>query len=177
MPHQIPPGRVQTGDVLRGKISGIEDFGVFVDMGGFEGLIDRLEISWNRIEDHSRFLSVGQEVAVLVLNAVTERGPMALSLKALDPDPMREFAREKLGREVSGTVTEIGPIGAFVRVDVDLDADLVGLVLGRRPNGESEPSRKELQVGDDVSVTVLGVNVHKRQISLAVCGEGEGRRG
>ena len=89
---------------------------------------------------------------------------MALSLKALDPDPMREFAREKLGREVSGTVTEIGPIGAFVRVD----ADLVGLVFRRRPNGETGPARKELQVGDEVAVTVLGVNVHKRQISLAL---------
>ncbi|MFD6292059.1 S1 RNA-binding domain-containing protein [Streptomyces sp. NPDC060205] len=170
MVQQARPERVETGDVLRGTVSDVEVFGVFVDLGGYEGFIDRLEVSWKRIEDLSLFLRVGQEITVFVLNASTERRPMALSLKALEPDPMRAFARDKLGREVSGTVTEISPIGTFVQVS----PDLVGLIARSGGDGDSGTSRKEPLVGDGVTVTVLGVNVNRRRISLSLSEE-EGR--
>lgn len=159
MPQENSSSPVKAGDVRKGIVSAVEDFGAFVDLGDCEGLIDRLETSWRRGVDVSQVVQVGQEVTVLVLGVDERRGRIALSLKGLEPDPMREFARRALGGATPGRVTEVNRIGTFVQVG----DGLVGLLLGR--------SEGELKVGDEVSVTVLGVNLQTRQIRLGLPGD------
>lgn len=156
MPQQNSSHPVKAGDVRKGIVSAIEDFGAFVHLGDCEGLIDRLELSWRRAVDVSQVVRIGQEITVLVLGVDQQRGRIALSLKGLEPDPMQEFARRTLGGTISGRVTEVNRIGTFVQVD----DDLTGLLFGRSEGG--------LKVGDEVSVTVLGVNLHTRQIRLGL---------
>ncbi|MEV8014830.1 S1 RNA-binding domain-containing protein [Streptomyces sp. NPDC086554] len=156
MPEQNTSNPVKAGDVRKGVVSAVEEFGVLVDMGDCEGLIDRLEVSWKRGVDASQTVRVGQELAVLVLGVDQRRGRIALSLKGLEPDPMQEFGRKSLGTTISGRVTEINRIGTFVQ----LDDDLVGLLFGQ--------PEKQMKIGDEVSVTVRGVNLHTRQIRLSL---------
>ncbi|MDT0379459.1 S1 RNA-binding domain-containing protein [Streptomyces sp. DSM 42041] len=151
---------VQAGDVRKGIVTGLRDFGVFVDLGEVEGIIDLLEVSWRRDVDASQLLCVGQEVFVLVLGTETSHGPVRLSLRALVPDPLVQIAREMMGTTVSARVSQTTPIGVFVEVSDGIH----GLLLSQGSK-EAVPS---LRVGDRVDVQVDGVNLQKRQMSLSL---------
>ncbi|MFC5217235.1 S1 RNA-binding domain-containing protein [Streptomyces coerulescens] len=161
MTSHITPDHVHPGDILKGVVSGIVDFGAYVDLGGVEGLIDRLEVSWNR-QEVSAILHVGQEVTVQVLDADVRHGAIRLSLRALFPDPILEFAREKLGAIVPARISYTGPIGVLAEV-----ADgLTGLIQPRlQETSPGDPQRK-LRLGDHVFVEVISVNSQERRIGL-----------
>ncbi|MEU8781867.1 S1 RNA-binding domain-containing protein [Streptomyces sp. NPDC048637] len=164
MEFRNKPDQIQPGDICKGIVTGIMDFGVYVDLGDAEGLIDRLEISWKRQEDVSKILRAGQDVTVQVLDTEVKHGAIRLSLKALIPDPMLEFAQDKLGETIPVRVSRIGPIGVFAEV-----ADgLSGLIFPRLPETDPDDPQRRLQVGDDFLVTVLRVNVYNRQIVLSL---------
>ncbi|MEU1282571.1 S1 RNA-binding domain-containing protein [Streptomyces sp. NPDC005805] len=151
------------GDVVTGVVVKIADFGVtFVELGGVDAMMNIPEVSWRPLDSPADVLREGEERAFTVLSVeIAEDGDgrdrISLSLKDLHPDPMREFARDGLGRTLRGTVTKEVPFGVFVAV-----ADGVEGLLHHDVLGGLRPA-----VGDGIEVTVTGVNVVNRQVRLA----------
>ncbi|WP_461011484.1 S1 RNA-binding domain-containing protein [Streptomyces capparidis] len=156
---------IQQGEILRGRVSEVADFGVFVDLGGREGMITLLEISWSRLEHPSRAVRQGQEVTVLALGVDHRTELVKLSLKALTPDPMRVFAADKLGQVVLGHITETNEVGTFASIGEGLE----GLIT----SFPASTDKQNLRQGDEVRVRVLSMNAYTRQIRLAVLDESE----
>ena len=107
--------RLDIGHVLDGRVSTIKDFGVFVDIGGVEGLVHISELSWSRISHPKEIIEQGQEVKVFVLGVDRENRRISLGMKQLEPDPWVK-AQEKysVGQVVKGTVSRCVTFGAFV---------------------------------------------------------------
>ena len=147
---------LRKGQVFTGRVSSIQNFGVFVDLGGVDGMINVAEISWHHVEALTDFVQVGDQVSVEVLDIDLDRDRIALSRKALLPDPYPELARTLAGRVVTGPVTKVVPFGVFVRVADGFDAPLHNDCLdGRTP-----------REGDELSVEVVEVDLVRRRIVL-----------
>src|SRR6266567_1533831 len=109
---------LRKGEIRKGVVSSIVNFGAFVDLGGVDGLVHVSELSWKHIDHPSEVVEVGQEVEVEVLDVDLDRERVSLSLKATQEDPWRQFARtHAINQIVPGKVTKLVPFGAFVRVD------------------------------------------------------------
>src|SRR6266487_3630801 len=151
----------------KGTVSSIVNFGVFVDLGGgVDGLVHVSELSWKHVEHPSEVVAVGQEVEVEVLDVDLERERVSLSLKATQEDPWREFERMyQAGEVVTGTVTKLVPFGAFVRVGEGIE----GLVhISELSNEHVESPDQVVEVGQQVRVKVVDVDVPRRRISLSI---------
>lgn len=113
--------KFQVGDKVKGKITGIVDFGIFVSLDPqIEGLVHISEVSWSRVSDLHNVYKVGDEVEVMVIS--TDEGRISLSVKRLLPDPwVKAASKYKVGDVVKGEVTKITPFGAFVSLDNDID--------------------------------------------------------
>ncbi|MGW6896665.1 S1 RNA-binding domain-containing protein [Streptomyces sp. NPDC054919] len=156
---------LKAGQICKGVVSAIEPFGAFVDIGGLDGLVSVAELTWTHVEAVSDIVEIGQEVTVVVLDVDLDRERCALSLKALHADPLPEFARTQLGRVVIGRVEKLVKIGAFVRVN----EHCVGLVPWPDLAGRTtDPSESAVQVGDEVAVEVVAINLVKRRILLSL---------
>nr|WP_159104730.1 S1 RNA-binding domain-containing protein [Plantactinospora sp. BB1] len=133
----------------------IEDFGVFVEIGGVIGMVNCAELSWSRFDHPSDVVGVGDSITVMVLGVDLEREHVSLSLKALQPDPLAEFARARLGAVVRGEVTLITPIGFFVAVGDGIEGLVRGSHLDPAPT-----------VGDKLTVQVAEINLVLRRVRL-----------
>ena len=110
------------GQVRKGVVSSVVNFGAFVDLGGVDGLVHVSELSWKHIDHPSEVVEVGQEVTVEVLDVDLDRERVSLSLKATQEDPWRLYARtHAIGQIVPGKVTKLVPFGAFVRVEEGIE--------------------------------------------------------
>jgi small subunit ribosomal protein S1 len=110
--------KLQKGQVRKGVVSSIVNFGAFVDLGGVDGLVHVSELSWKHIDHPSEVVAVGDEVTVEVLDVDMDRERVSLSLKATQEDPWQHFARtHQIGQIVPGKVTKLVPFGSFVRVE------------------------------------------------------------
>ncbi|HIC94104.1 MAG TPA: S1 RNA-binding domain-containing protein, partial [Anaerolineae bacterium] len=117
---------LQEGDILRGEVSSLCDFGAFVDLGGADGLIHLSELSWGRVSHPSEVLKVGDEVEVYVLKVDRKERRIGLSLKRLQPDPWSQVEeRYSVGQLVEGTITKLTNFGAFARLK---DDEIEGLI-------------------------------------------------
>ena len=154
------------GERRKGTVSSIVNFGAFVDLGGVDGLVHVSELSWKHVDHPSEVVSVGQEVEVEVLDVDLERERVSLSLKATQEDPWKEFERKyRAGEVISGQVTKIVPFGAFVRVAQGIE----GLVHISELSGmHVESPEQVVNVGDQVQVKVIDVDVSRRRISLSI---------
>jgi small subunit ribosomal protein S1 len=130
------------------------------------------ELSWKHIDHPSEVVEVGQEVTVEVLDVDMERERVSLSLKATQEDPWRQFARtHAIGQIVPGKVTKLVPFGAFVRVDEGIE----GLVhISELAERHVEIPEQVVQVGDDVMVKVIDIDLDRRRISLSLKQANEG---
>jgi small subunit ribosomal protein S1 len=158
---------LKKGERRRGLVSSIVNFGAFVDVGGgVDGLVHVSELSWKHVDHPSEVISVGQEVEVEVLDVDLERERVSLSLKATQEDPWREFERRyQAGEIVSGTVTKLVPFGSFVRVGDGIE----GLVhISELSNDHVDSPEQVVQVGQQVRVKVVDVDVSRRRISLSI---------
>jgi len=109
---------LQKGQIRKGVVSSIVNFGAFVDLGGVDGLVHVSELSWKHIDHPGEVVEVGQEVTVEVLDVDMDRERVSLSLKSTQEDPWQQFARtHQIGQVVPGRVTKLVPFGAFVRVE------------------------------------------------------------
>ncbi|MFF1350977.1 S1 RNA-binding domain-containing protein [Streptomyces sp. NPDC058322] len=157
---------LEQGQVCKGVVSSIERFGAFVDIGGFDGLVNVAELTWaHHFEAVSDIVEVGQEVTIVVLGVDVERERASFSLKALYPDPLEEFARVQFGRVVPGRVERVVRIGAFVQVH----ENFAGLVpIHELAERDADQPESVLQIDDEVMVEVTGINLHGRRILLSL---------
>ncbi|MGN6688381.1 MAG: 30S ribosomal protein S1, partial [Actinomycetales bacterium] len=160
------------GQVRKGVVSSIVNFGAFVDLGGVDGLVHVSELSWKHLDHPSEVVEVGQEVTVEVLDVDMDRERVSLSLKATQEDPWQQFARtHAIGQVVPGKVTKLVPFGAFVRVDEGIE----GLVhISELAERHVEIPEQVVQVGDDIFVKVIDIDLERRRISLSLKQANEG---
>src|SRR5207248_11031331 len=148
------------GQVRTGVVTGLRDFGAFVDLGGADGLIHISELSWRRVKHPSEVLAVGQEVEVEVLKVDRESKRIGLSLKRRQPDPWQRVAeRFETGQVVEGTLTRLAPFGAFV----DLGEGVEGLLPTNQVSGQAG-----IAEGATVRVKILNVEPDRQRIGLAL---------
>jgi len=164
--------KLAKGQVRSGVVSSIVNFGAFVDLGGVDGLVHVSELSWKHIDHPSEVVEVGQEVTVEVLDIDLDRERVSLSLKATQEDPWRQFARtHAIGQVVPGKVTKLVPFGAFVRVQDGIE----GLVhISELAERHVEIPEQVVQVGDDLMVKVIDIDLERRRISLSLKQANEG---
>src|SRR5674476_303907 len=160
------------GQVRKGVISSIVNFGAFVDLGGVDGLVHVSELSGKHIDHPSEVVEVGQEVTVEVLDVDFDRERVSLSLKATQEDPWQAFARtHAIGQVVPGKVTKLVPFGAFVRVEDDIE----GLVhISELAQRHVELPEQVVNVGDETFVKVIDIDLDRRRISLSLKQANEG---
>ena len=147
-------------------VSSIVNFGAFVDLGGVDGLVHVSELSWKHIDHPSEVVEVGTEVTVEVLDVDFERERVSLSLKATQEDPWQHFARtHTINQVVPGNVTKLVPFGAFVRVHEGIE----GLVhISELAERHVEIPEQVVQVGDELFVKVIDIDLERRRISLSL---------
>jgi small subunit ribosomal protein S1 len=147
-------------------VTNVTDFGVFIDLGGVEGLIHISELSWGRVIHPSHILKLGQEVEVLVLDIAAERCRVALSLKRLQSNPW-ERAESSFGANsiIPATITSVVSYGAFAR----LDAGVEGLIhASEMPLPEGSLVKDILSEGQRVDVRVLHVDAARQRLGLSM---------
>jgi small subunit ribosomal protein S1 len=158
--------QLQKGQVRKGVVSSIVNFGAFVDLGGVDGLVHVSELSWKHIDHPSEVVAVGDEVTVEVLDVDLDRERVSLSLKATQEDPWRVFARtHAIGQIVPGKVTKLVPFGAFVRVEEGIE----GLVhISELAERHVDVPDQIVSVGQDLMVKVIDIDLERRRISLSL---------
>src|SRR5438034_4472520 len=167
--------RLAKGQVRTGVVSSIVNFGAFVDLGGVDGLVHVSELSWKHIDHPSEVVDVGQEVTVEVLDVDMDRERVSLSLKSTQEDPWQQFARtHQIGQVVPGRVTKLVPFGAFVRVEEGIE----GLVhISELADRHVEIPEQVVQVGDEIFVKIIDIDLDRRRISLSLKQANEGTIG
>jgi len=154
------------GTCVTGVVTNITDFGIFVDLGGVEGLVHVSEISWGRVQHPSEVVSLGQKVDVYVIQVDPKRARVALSLKRLRPNPWETAeTRYAPGQVTEATITSIVPFGAFARLEEGLD----GLIHVSEFSTSSEQDRlPSLEEGQMVTVRILHVDCTKQRLGLSL---------
>jgi len=160
------------GQIRKGVVSSIVNFGAFVDLGGVDGLVHVSELSWKHIEHASEVVEVGQEVTVEVLEVDMDRERVSLSLKATQEDPWQLFARtHAIGQIAPGTVTKLVPFGAFVRVADGIE----GLVhISELSDKHIDLAEQVVSAGQQVFVKIIDIDLERRRISLSIKQANEG---
>jgi small subunit ribosomal protein S1 len=154
------------GDVVKGTISNIVDFGAFVDLDGMDGLIHISELSWSHVNHPSEVLEIGQEVEVKVLDIDRDRQRISLGLKQTQADPWQQVLESyNEGDVVSGKVTKVVTFGAFVEILPGVE----GLVhISELAQHHVENPREVVSQGDTVNVRILEVDAERRRLSLSL---------
>jgi len=157
---------IAEGQVRKGIVRSVKPFGAFVDLGGADGLIPVSEFSWQRVNDLSQFVKVGDTVEVKVTRVDPEARKIALSVKQLTTSPWDEFAtRVKSGARLIGKVTRIMDFGAFV----ELEPGIEGLIhISELSPQRVRRVRDVVQEGQPVDVEVLSVDTAARRIALSL---------
>ncbi len=158
---------IHEGKVIDGVVKNITEYGVFVDLGGVDGLLHITDISWGRVKHPSELFSIGDEITVKILNLDLERERVSLGMKQLTPDPW-ESAAEKypVGSRVSGRVVSLTDYGAFV----ELEEGIEGLIHVSEMSWTRKirhPS-KVVSVGETIEAVVLDIKPDARRISLGM---------
>ena len=155
---------LKIGDVVTGVVTGVVDFGVFVNVDGIEGLVHISEISWERVNTPSDYVKVGSTIQAKIIAIDKER--LSLSMKQLVEDPwISEVANLKKGSKVEGTITRITPFGAFVQISPAVEALVHVSELGE---GSDVNPEKIFTLNERKSFKVIDVDKDNRKISLSI---------
>ncbi len=156
--------QLKVGDTVKGVITGVVDFGAFVNVDGIEGLIHISEISWERVNNPGDYVKVGDVVEAKIIAIDKDR--LSLSLKQLQEDPwIKEVEKFKKGDEVKGTVTRITPFGAFIQISPAVEALVHITELGE---GEGADPEKLFKLNEQKNFTILDIDKDNRKISLSL---------
>ncbi len=157
---------LREGEVRRGRVTSIADFGAFVDIGGADGLVHLSELSWSRVKHPSEVLQVGDEVDVYVLSVNPEQKKIALSIRRTQPEPWSRVASAyTVGQLVRGTVTQLANFGAFARLEDGIE----GLIhVSELAGWRVEHPREVLNEGDEVIVQIIRIDPARRRIGLSL---------
>jgi small subunit ribosomal protein S1 len=159
--------QLQPGEMVSGTVTNVTDFGVFVDLGGVEGLIHVSELSWGRVQHPADILQIGQVVKTQVLSITEESSRVALSLKRLNSNPWETLIkRYKPGDVVPASITTIMRFGAFARLEEGVEG-LIHISSINLP-----PAVKDLagilHIGQTVQVRILHIEVERRRLGLGL---------
>lgn len=158
---------ISEGKVVEGVVKNITEYGVFVDLGGVDGLLHITDISWGRVKHPSELFSVGDEITVKILNLDLDRERVSLGMKQLAPDPWTSAAeRYPVGSKVTGRVVSLTDYGAFVELEEGIEglihvSEMSWTRKVRHPN-------KIVSVGEEVDAVVLDIKPDNRRISLGM---------
>jgi len=153
--------------VRKGVVKNIAEFGAFVDLGGIDGLLHITDMSWGRINHPSEVLAIDQEIEVVILHIDHEKEKIALGLKQKSPSPWENVAEKyPVGSRVSGTVVNVMTYGAFVKLEEGIEG-LVHISEMSWTKRISHPSEL-VQIDEEITVEVLGINKEKQEISLGM---------
>ncbi len=159
---------IKTGDVRKGRVISLAEFGAFVDIGGADGLVHLSELSWKHVAHPNEILKVGQEVEVTVLSVDQERKRIALSLKRREEDPWVLIQKKyQIGQLVSGTITKLAKFGAFARIEGE--DEIEGLIhISELADGHIDHPREAVNEGQQVTLRVIKIDADKRRMGLSL---------
>jgi len=158
---------LREGQILKGTVKNITEYGAFVDLGGIDGLLHITDISWGRINHPSEVLKVGEEVDVIVMKYDVENGKVALGMKQLKADPWKEKAHNfHAGEKVQGKIVNVTDYGVFVELSDGIEG-LVHVSELSWSKKQKHPS-KIVKVGDNIEAVVLDVDISNHRISLGI---------
>ena len=158
---------LEEGDMRKGVVKNIADFGAFVDLGGIDGLLHITDMAWRRINHPSEMVRIDQEIEVKILHIDRDKEKIALGLKQLSQNPW-DLVTEKypVGSRIKGEVVNVMSYGAFVKLEDGIEGlvHISEMSWTKRVNHPSEL----VNIGDEVEVVVLGINTDKQEISLGM---------
>ncbi|MGE5194026.1 MAG: S1 RNA-binding domain-containing protein, partial [Deltaproteobacteria bacterium] len=158
---------LKVGELRKGVVKNIADFGAFVDLGGIDGLLHITDMSYGRISHPSEIVKIDDEIEVMILSVDLEKEKIALGLKQKQPSPWDMVeSKYPVGTHVRGEVVNVMTYGAFVRLEQGIEGlvHISEMSWTKRVNHPSEL----VQIGDQVDVVVLGINKEKQEISLGM---------
>lgn len=158
---------LKSGEIVTGTVTNVTEFGVFVDLGGVEGLIHVSELSWGRVQHPCDVLRVGESVQTQVLQISEENARVALSLKRLNPNPWETLVKHyKPGDVVAATITSVMRFGAFARLEEGVEG-LIHISSISFPPGVKDID-KVLHVEQHVQVRILHIEIERRRLGLGL---------
>ena len=159
--------KISEGTLLEGVVKNITDYGVFIDLGGLDGLLHISDISWGRINHPSEFFVVGDTIEVLILKYDKTNERVTLGYKQKQPDPwLQVYEKYPAGQKVKGEVVSITDYGAFI----ELEEGLEGLVHISEMDWQQKPKHpsKYLAIGETIEAVIIKVDKEERKISLSI---------
>ena len=160
-------GKLEKGQILEGTVKNITSYGVFVDLGGVDGLIHITDLSWGRVDDPRKVVELDQKINVVILDFNDEKNRIALGLKQLTPHPWAALDSElKVGDRVKGKVVVIADYGAFVEIQPGVE----GLIHVSEMSWSQHlrSAQDFLKVGDEVEAVILTLDREERKMSLGI---------
>jgi len=158
---------IKTGQIRKGKVKNITDFGAFVDLDGIDGLLHVTDMSWGRINHPTEMVKVGEELEVMILDVDLEKERISLGLKQTLSNPWEDIDQKyPVGTRIRGKVVSLAPYGAFVQVEEGVE----GLVHVSEISWTKRIQRAAdvMSIGDEVEAVVLNINVDDKKISLGM---------
>ncbi|MBA2751051.1 MAG: 30S ribosomal protein S1 [Actinobacteria bacterium] len=164
--------KLQMGEMRKGVVSSVVNFGAFVDIGGMDGLVHVSELSWKHVDHPSSVVAVGDEVDVQIIDVDLDKERISLSLKATQQDPWQEFANaHRVGELVYARVTKLVPFGAFAQVGEGIE----GLVhISEMAAHHVELPEQVVSAGEEMWVKIIEIDLQRRRISLSIKQAAEG---
>lgn len=158
---------LQDGNVVKGVVKNLTEYGAFVDLGGIDGLLHITDMAWKRVKNPSEVVEVGQEVEVKILKFDRERMRVSLGMKQLGDDPWRDLGRRYPPQtRLFGKVTNVADYGCFVEIEAGVEG-LVHVSEMDWTNKNVSPA-KVVHIGQEVEVLVLEIDEERRRISLGI---------
>ena len=158
---------LQEGQIVKGVVKNLTDYGAFLDLGGIDGLLHITDMAWKRVKQPSEIVNIGDEIEIKVLKFDKERNRVSLGLKQMGEDPWENLTRRyPIGAQVFGKVTNIADYGCFVEIEDGVEG-LVHVSEMDWTNKNIHPS-KVVHLGDEVEVKVLDIDEERRRISLGM---------
>lgn len=158
---------IEKGQVIKGQVKNITDFGAFINLGGVDGLLHITDMSWGRISHPSELLAVGNDIEVVVLDYNQQEGKISLGLKQKTSNPWEKVLEKyPVGTKIKGKVVNLVPYGAFVELEEGIEGlvHISELSWTKRINNPSEM----LAIGDIVEAVVLSIDKDNQKISLGI---------
>jgi len=157
---------IEEGQVRKGKVTGLSNFGAFVDLGGADGLIHISELSWEAIKSPSEIVTVGDEMDVFILKVDRESLKIALSLRRLKPEPWDEVGDKfQVEQIVKGTITKLANFGAFARIDAGIEGLIhiseLSLQVIKHP-------KDVVNEGDELDLKIIRIEPERRRLGLSL---------
>jgi small subunit ribosomal protein S1 len=158
---------LQEGNMAKGIVKNLTDYGAFVDLGGIDGLLHITDMAWKRVKHPSEVVEVGQEIDVKILKFDRERQRVSLGMKQLGDDPWKDLARRyPQHTRIFGKITNIADYGCFVEIEDGVEG-LVHVSEMDWTNKNVNPARV-VSVGEEVEVMVIEIDEERRRISLGI---------